>query len=290
MNLPTITIKHFLNTSLESKNHNLNEFYPLYIQVTAGQKSITIKSSVSEHLDIYRSDIVRISQNDPLLFEMILSGFFSEILFEKILLEQLFPVFHLLEDEKNVIKTIVEEKVKENPQDFDLTDLNDEYKKNLLEITEILDSHIKTRYREELNNLFLKSIDKAEKEKNIFRISNYFIHFINWENTFYNFYEATYEINPSKLKAIENHLPPDLLTEIKAYLAYYSQINLVTRFLNKREQGRISTISYLDWKNTIYDILCNQFRKLLGGKKTSEYMSVLDTILKKKIQNNIVNS
>ena len=72
-------------------------------------------------------------------------------------------------------------------------------------------------------------------------------HYINWNLPFSNFYEITYEVIPSELKYIENHLDKPLLTSIKAYIAYHSKVNIVKRYMDKQEDGRTSTLSYLDW-------------------------------------------
>jgi hypothetical protein len=50
--------------------------------------------------------------------------------------------------------------------------------------------------------------------------------------------------------------------------------------LEKREQGRISTLSLLDWQTDIKNILTKQFTTLFGRKKSSEYIQALQGILK----------
>jgi hypothetical protein len=151
-----------------------------------------------------------------------------------------------------------------------------------MEITEILDETIKTTYRKNLNNLFLDAVDKDEKRKT-FNIANFFIHYINWNFPFSNFYEITYEVIPSELKYIENHVDASLLTSIKAYMAYHSKVNIVKRYMDKQDEGKISTLSYLDWITDIKEFVINEFTKLFGKKKALEYVSSLDRILDRKI-------
>ncbi len=116
-------------------------------------------------------------------------------------------------------------------------------------------------------------------ERKTFNIANFFIHYINWNYTFSNFYEITYEVIPSELKYVENYLDPTLLTSIKAYMAYHSKVNILKRYMEKQEHGRISTLSYLDWITDIKDFLIKEFNKLFGKKKAQEYVNNLDRIL-----------
>jgi hypothetical protein len=134
-----------------------------------------------------------------------------------------------------------------------------------------------------LNRIFLNSIDK-EDEKTIFTITNFFIHYINWNNAFSNFYEITYEVIPSELKLVENYLDKDLRISIKAYLAYHSKVNILKRYMEKQEHGRISTLSYLDWIMDIKEFIVREFTKLFGEKKAIEYVYCLDSILDGKIR------
>lgn len=241
-----------------------------------------MKSRISGHLEIYRSDLDCIAKKDKTLLDLIESGFFSGKLLDQIMEEKQFPVFHLLNDEKKVLHELVSQKLAQDHEKLRLNKLSEEYEKNLIEITDVFDDFLKQKYCYELKKLFVRSLDR-DSEKNLFRTINYFIHFINWDCSFYNFYDSTYEIVPSRLKLIEIHISRELLTRIKAYMAYYTHANILKRFLEKREQGKISVLNYLDWKNTIKGMLKKQFISLFGTNKGNEYIGALDNILKEKI-------
>ena len=54
--------------------------------------------------------------------------------------------------------------------------------------------------------------------------------------------------------------------------------------MEKQEQGKISTLSYLDWITYIKEFIVREFTKLLGEKKTIEYVTCIDSILERKIR------
>jgi hypothetical protein len=223
------------------------------------------------------------TKKDSQLDRLILAGYFTERLYEKICEEKIFPVANLLADEVAVITKIIKLQNPFENKSFTLNHFSTEYKKYVTEITEILDNSIKYAYRKNLNNLFLESVDKDDKKKT-FNIANFFIHYINWNFPFSNFYEITYEVIPSELKYIENHIEPALLTSIKAYMAYHTKVNIVKRYMDKQEDGRISTLSYLDWITDIKEFVIIEFTKLFGKKKAQEYINNLDRILERNIQ------
>ena len=277
-----ITVKHYLNKRAKPKLFRKEEFYPLYIQLIVDAKKAQIKSRMSQYLSLYHSEIEQLTKKEDQLDKLILSGYFSDRLYERIWEEKIFPVVNLMEDEVAVITKIIK---LQNPFDnklFTLSNFSSEYKKHVTEITEILDNSIKDSYRKSLNKLFLDSVDKEEKRKT-FNIANFFRHYINWNFPFSNFYEITYEVIPSELKYIENHLEPMLLTSIKAYMAYHSKVNIVKRYMDKQEDGRISTLSYLDWTTDIKEFVVREFTKLFGKKKAQEYVNSLDRILERNI-------
>ena len=279
-----ISIDHFLNRQEKSKTYQSENYYPVYIQLKVEGNQKQIRSRINEHLKIYRSDLDRITQRDKRLEKLILSGFFSQTLFDKLMNQELFPIYHLLNDEKNVLNAILSEKESpgKNPSD-NLGHVEKEYKRYTLEISDVIDIRIKKQYREELHGIFLQSIDH-EKDKKLFKIVNYLIHFVNWDNSFYYFYNNTYEIIPSGLKEVENRLSKELLIVMKAYLALHTQINLIKRFLEKRELGKISTLSYLDWRTSVKDIVGKHFVRLFGREKGLEYLNALDTVLEEEVE------
>jgi len=285
MHSKKITVKHYLNRRAKPRLHRKEEYYPLYIQLIVDAKKAQIKSRLSQYLGIYHSEIEQLTQKDSQLDKLILSGYFSEKFFDRINDDNIFPVAQLLEDEVAVITKIIKlQKPFENSR-FTLNHFSTEYKKHATEITEILDDTIKDFYRKSLNKLFLDAVDNKDLKKT-FNISNFFIHYINWNLPFSNFYEITYEVIPSELKYIENHLEPSLFTSVKAYMAYHSKVNIVKRFMDKQKDGRISTLSYLDWITDIKEFVIQEFTKLFGKKKALEYVSSLDRILDRNIHGN----
>ena len=273
-----ITVKHYLNKRAKAKVYQREKYYPLYIQIIVNAKKAQIKSRINQHLKIYRSNIERFTQNDQDLHRLIMSGYYSDKLVNNILQTRLFPLYHLLNDEVSVITKIIAHQDPFTNEHFTLTSFSWEYEKHTTEITKILDTELKKMYKKELKDIFLKNIDQDDKRE-IFRVANYFIHFINWDNSFNNFYESTYEIIPSELRSIENLLSNELRTGIKAFMAYHSRVNILKRFFEKRELGKISTLSYLDWQTDIKEFVLNEFEKLFGEQKALEYIISLDTIL-----------
>ncbi len=285
MHSKKITVKHYLNRRAKPRIYRKEEYYPLYIQLIVDAKKAQIKSRLSQYLPLYHSEIEQFTRKDSELDKLLLAGYFTEKLFDRIVDNEIFPVAPLLEDEVSVItKIIMLQKPFENKL-FTLNHFSFEYEKHVTEITDILDNSIKEAYRKNLNDLFLDSVDKDDNKKT-FNISNFFIHYINWNFPFSNYYEITYEVIPSELKYVENHLDLSLLASIKAYMAYHSKVNIVKRYMDKQEDGRISTLSYLDWNTDIKDFLILEFNKLFGKKKTLEYISSLDRILERNIHGN----
>jgi hypothetical protein len=85
------------------------------------------------------------------------------------------------------------------------------------------------------------------------------------------------------LKYVENYLEEELLTAIKAYLAYHSKVNILKRYLDKKEKGLISTLSYLDWLTEIKEFIHKEFTSIFGKKKATQYVETLDKILVREI-------
>ncbi|MFN8207430.1 MAG: hypothetical protein U0T82_08485 [Bacteroidales bacterium] len=282
METKKITVKHYLNVRAKVKMHGRESFFPLYVQIIVSGKKAQIKSRINEHLRIYRSDIDRLTSHDKEVNELLMEGYVSEELLRTIHRQKTFPIYHLLNDEVQVITRIIRFNKPFDNEQFTLSNFSWEYQKHTMEITSIFDQNIKQWYLAELKGLFLKAIDQ-EENKDIFKVTNYFIHFINWDNSFSNFYENTFEIMPSELKALENLFSNELRTTIKAFMAYHTKVNILKRFFEKREQGRISTLSYLDWEIDIKDFLMKEFEKIFGEQRALEYTISLDNILTREI-------
>jgi hypothetical protein len=273
-----ITVKHYLNKRAKPKSLPKEKCYPLYIQIIVNGKKAQIKSKINEHLKIYRSDVERIIKNNQTMHSFLMEGYVSDEFFEEILRKEVFPLYHLLMDEINVITRIIILQQPFTNKDFTLNDFSNDYAKHTEEITNKLDYKIKDLYLAELKNIFLKSIDQDEN-RDIFKIANYLIHFVNWNNSFSNFYESTFEIMPSEIKMIENLLSNELRTQIKAFMAYHSKVNLLKRFFEKRELGKISTLSYLDWQTDIREFVYKEFEQLYGEQKSLQYVVSLESLL-----------
>ncbi len=273
-----ITVKHYLNKRAKAKSLNKEKHYPLYIQIIVNGKKAQIKSKINEHLKIYRSDIERITKNNNDLYELLMQGYLSDKFFEDVLRVKLFPIYHLLQDEVAVITRIIEYSQPFTNKDFTLNNFSEDYSKYTEEISQKLDSKIKDWYLKELKDVFLKTIDQDEN-RDVFKITNYLIHYVNWDNAFSNFYESTFDIIPTEFKTIENFLTNELRMAIKAYLAFHSKVNILKRFFEKRELGKISTLSYLDWETNIRKFVENEFEILFGEQKSLQYVISLDGIL-----------
>ncbi len=273
-----ITVKHYINKRANAKLLVREKFFPLYIQIIVNGKKAQIKSKINEHLKIYRSDIERITKNNQEMNSLLMQGYVSERFFEDIEKSKLFPLYQLLIDEVSVITRIISLQQPFTNKEFTLNNFSDDYSKYTEEITQKLDTKIKELYLNELKGMFLKSINQ-EDDKDLFKITNYLIHFINWQNTFSNFYDTTLEILPDELITIDNLLSNELRTQIKAFMAYHSKVNVLKRFFEKRELGKISTLSYLDWQTDIRDYVYKEFEQLFGEQKTLQYIISLEALL-----------
>ena len=272
-----ITIKHFLNTKIKAVPYADEKFYPLYLTLQSESKKVQFRSNLTEYLKIYNGPLDRLTGGDKQLAFLMNSGLFSDRWLKKINREKRFPVFQLMADEINSLKKVITLRY-DKKGNTDLSRIELIYENCVREITDVIDDHIKSAFQEELKALFLHSIDSVEK-KELFKLVNYFIHFINWNHPFYTVYDATAELIPSELKKIERYLSRDLRLSIKAYTAFYTYINPLKRFFEKREQGRIASLSFLDWQSDIKELLIRQFGSLMGRKTAILYVNRLDDIL-----------
>jgi len=278
-----ITVKHYLNLRAKEKLFQKEKYFPLYIQIIVNGKKAQIKSRIHEFLKIYRSDIERITQNNADFYSLILDGYFSEKLIDTIEKRKLFPLAQLLQDEISVLKRIIIHLRPFDNNQFTLFNFGWEYQVHTTEITKIFDNHVKNVYQLELKDIFLKTIDQDDNRE-IFKTANYFINYLNWNNSFSAIYEETSEIMQRQLKMIENLLSNELLISIRAYIAYLSKVNIVNRLFERRQEGRITTLSYLDWQTDIKQFVYKVFVPLYGEQKALEYQISLDNILQKAIK------
>jgi len=277
-----ITVKHYLNKRAKAKISGEEKYYPLYLQIIVSGHKAQLKSKVHEYFNAYRGYFEKLFP-DPEKAILINQGYFSEQLFKKISNENIFPLTNLLWDETELISKIIKSILLYNTKSFSLYNFSSIYDQHIIDIHEILEQAIKKNYFLELNDIFLKST-KSEDSRKLFKVSNYFIHFINWNNSFCDYYEITYEVLPSEIKFLENHLTEDLKLNIKALLAFHSRCNYLRRYLEKTEKGNLPNINYMDWLDSGRDFISKDFIKIFGKQKAVEYINALDFILSKELK------
>ena len=276
-----ITVKHYLNKRAKSKSLDGEIFYPLYIQIIVVGHKAQIKSKVSESLIQYKGNTEKYFLNKK-MSGMVSSGYFSDSLMEKVESEKIFPLYPLFKDEIEIIKSIIHSGQPFTNKSFSLLNISSVFELYLKDIQQVLDDAIRKYYLSELNELFLKS-STNNKEKKIFNVSNFFIHYINWANNFCDYYETTYEVLPSEIKFVENYLSEGLKQQIKAGLAFHSRANYLKRFLDKTELGLFPNVNLIDWKIRGKEFVNKEFVKLFGKQKATEYINSIDFILSKEI-------
>ncbi len=277
-----ITVKHYLNKRAKAKMLGGEKYYPLYLQLIVSGHKAQLKSKIFEYFNTYRGNIEKLFP-DTEKANLIFQGYFSEPLFKKVQNEKIFPLTNLFNDETDLISKIIKSILLYNTKSFSLFNFSAIYDLHVRDIHEILERAVKNYYLKELNDLFLKST-KSEDSRKLFKVSNYFIHFINWNNSFCDFYEITYEVLPSEIKFLENHLKEDLKQDIKALLAFHSRSNYLRRYLDKTEKGLQPNVNYMDWKESGKEFISLEFIKIFGKQKALEYVNSLDLILSKELK------
>jgi hypothetical protein len=278
MEKDNLKIEHYLNTAESGSPFLSDDFYPVEIKITYNDKIINIRSKIAEYCRLYRGDIKNLANNHQEVFKYALQGYYTEKFFADIYKKKLFPLFDLLMDEIQLIENVIFFNQPFDIKNFTAHNFGVEYIKHTTDITHILDDNIKELYLNEIKGLFVKSID-PKKSKEVFQISNYFLHFINWEKRFSNFYEMTYEVLPSEIRLLENYLSPEFKGLIKAFMAFQTQVNIIKRTFEKKTPGKISTLSYFEWESDIREFLIHKFEKIFGKTKTKEYIDGLNKVI-----------
>jgi hypothetical protein len=277
-----ITVKHYLNKRAKARIFDGEKYYPLYIQlIVAGQKA-QLKSKISEYSSIYKGYFERIFI-DPERIKLVMLGYLTDRHFKKVTAEKVFPLCNLLDDEISIITHIIKTTQSKSKKRLSLANFSFVYELHLKDIHLILDEYIKAFYLRELKDIFLKS-SKSEETRKLFKVSNYFIHYIDWTLPFCDYYETTYEVLPTEIKFLENHLSEDLKRDIKALLAFHSRNNYIRRYLDKTENGRFPTTNYIDWSELGKEFVSKEFIKIFGKQKALEYISALDNILSREVK------
>ncbi len=276
-----ITVKHYLNKRANPKFLNDKPYFPVYLQIiVAGQKA-QLKSKIQEYIQQYRGYIDN-SFSDKYEAKLVGQMYFTEELFIALKAGKDFPLTTILNDEIHLVTSIIDLIGPFNNENFKLTNFGLQYSQYLKNIYGVLDDSVKEAYLRELNHIFRESSNREEDRK-LFRLTNYFIHFTNWNNLFCDFYEMTYEMLPSEIKYIENNLSDDLKLKIKAMMAFYARENHLKRFLDKAEKGMFPTVHYIDWLEKGEEFISREFIKIFGKQKAGEYIDALNGILKKSM-------
>ena len=280
-----LKIYHELDLNVKPVKKSSADYFPLQIVVEYNDNKVLIDSKISSFFRIYSSELDRYVNCEKEIRNFLLSNLFRKediAYFEK---EKAFPFYHMMNDEKEVIRKIINLNVSNEKASFMVSeDLIYEFEKYTSEITELMDEQIKTTYLDEVKKIFIKSIDNDD-DKDIFNLTNYLLHYINWNNSFYNFYETTCDLIYRPLKNLENRFDNAFKTQLKAFLAFHSKVKVLKRFFEKRELGKITTISYLDWKTDIRDFLLVEFEKIFGEQRAIEYILSIDQLLINALEN-----
>lgn len=285
----TLKIEHYLNTSESGSPYSAEDFYPVELKISYNDKTIHIRSKIADYCQLYRSDIKNLIDNQQELLKHALQGYYTEKFYTLIFKEKLFPIYDLLMDEIQLIEKIISFNQPFDEKNFTAHNVGTEYVKHTTDIAHILDDNIKELYLNEIKGLFVKSID-PKKSQEVFQISNYFIHFINWEKRFSSFYEMTYEVLPSEIRLLENYLSPEFKCLIKAYMAFQTQVNIIRRTFEKKIPGKISTLSWFEWESDIRSSLTRKYEKIFGKTKTKEYIDGLNKVISDYIHQSALRS
>ena len=190
-----ITVKHYLNKRAKSKSINGESFYPLYLQLIVSGHKAQLKSKVQSALISYKGYTDKFLIN-PAISNLVSVGYFSENLLERIENEKIFPFYQLLNDEIKILSYIINYGQPFTNKSFSFVNISSTYMLYLKDIQHVLDDCVRKYYLKELNEVFLNSTKNRENKK-IFKITSFFIHYINWTNNFCEYYESTYYVLPS---------------------------------------------------------------------------------------------
>ncbi len=277
-----ITVKHYLNTRAVPKVYEGENFYPLYVQIIAAGNKAQVKSKISEYLHYYSGSLEK-KFHDTKILQLIQNGHYSENLYEQIYKEKLSPLYNIFEDELELISKIISSGKTYRTKAFSLVNFSSVYQANLRDINDILNDALKKLYLKELNRLFLLSA-KDESNRKLFKVTNYFIHFINWSQEFCDYYEQTFEVLPSELKFIENYLSEEIKKNIKSVLAFRSKYSMLKRHLDKIEKGKFPELNYFDWNEEGRDFILKELVNLFGKHKALDYIQAIDLILNRELR------
>lgn len=276
-----ILVKHLIFNKAEAKTCRGMDYLPLYLQIEAFNEQILVKSQMHEYLLPYVSDVEVSLGKDREMSSLVMQGYFSPALFEQINQLSSFPLHNLLNAELKLVRLIVSHLKKINGRNFSLDSFSEKYRLYSADISSILDRNIKKKYYTELRKVFEKQLND-KKNPRAYKVSNFFLHFIRWDNDFYSIYENCYEIMPGELKFLENYFSRELNDSIKAYLSYQPRANVFKNMFGRQEMGEITRLTYLDWLN-VKKLLLEEFEKIFGTRTAKEYIDILGNILESEL-------
>ncbi len=277
-----VTVKHYLNTRGKPKIHDGKKYYPLYIQIIVAGHKAQLRSKIQEYLFPYLG-YIKNDVTDKKQVSLLEDLYFTEDQYEKFLRQKVFPFSTILNDELRLATEVLNSWQPFSNKHFTLLHFASHFERYLRNIDEVLDYAIRQSYLAELNRIF-RETSNSEEDRKLFKLTNYFIHFMNWDNPFCDFYEMTYEMLPSEIKYIENHLSDDLKIQIKALMAFHARENYLKRYMGKVEKGLIPTVHFIDWEEKGREFISKEFIKIFGRQKADEYIVTLDSILTRYIE------
>ena len=282
MNKGKITVKHYLNSRAKPINSGDKKYLPLYIQIISKGKRAQLKSRIPSSLESYRS-YTESYFAEKHECNLIGEGYFTSDCLQHIREKQVFPFCSLLEDEINILTEIIRSIRDYHGAAFSLTNLGNFYDLHLKDVFVLLEESVQKMYLKELNRIFIEST-KNTVNRRLFKLSNFFMHYTNWNANFCEFYETTYEVLPSEIKYLENQLCPSLKIEIKALMAFHSRLNPLKRYMDKAEKGQFPHINLNDWNDSGKDFITRDFINIFGKQKANEYMSSIDKIITRELE------
>ncbi len=268
---------HFLDKTETAMLGCMGEYYPVYISVSKGQDTISVLSRIGHYLRPYSSDAELLVDKDPYSSKLLLEGFLSESLMKKSKSNNLFPLTSLLEQELEIVKKTAMIETRSTEKLYD-NSFARTYARYSSDIAERLDRIIKDAFYNKLEQIF-ESYVNSQNDQRAYKTANYFLHYINWNNTFKDIYERSYEIMPGDIKHIEKYFSTELYTAVRAYLALLPSLNILRQKFSSRNEGKITALAYIDWLSNIRELVHDIFFEYFGDRLADEYLKCLDGLL-----------
>jgi hypothetical protein len=271
-----VKIYHQLNINHVALHNASGDFYPLQLVVQNQGAEIAVDSRLSEMLIFFTGSLEQYSGGNKDLALLIQSNFLRQKDLDYFSNPSSLPFYLLLEKEKSWMKQIIS--LYDIGNDGAIKNLPGLFKNYSSDICKTFDEEIKTQFLVRVQRVFSESIDN-EEDRGMFNISNFLLHYINWENTFFNVYEASGDFIYGPLKNIESRFDDDFRKELKAYLAFRTMLNKIMRRFEDPGQCKIGQLSFLDWETEVKKYLTAEFESLFGLTRAVEYVNALDGIL-----------